>query len=258
LHLAVNQNSNMSHDSPTPPASRTGRLFLIPVPLTDAPEGLSQCPPALGSTLATLRHFIVEAPKTARRHLKALGYPHPLASATLTVLDEHTPPEALPALLQPLLAGLDAGLMSEAGCPAVADPGARLVRLAHELGIPVIPLVGPSALLLALMGSGLNGQRFAFQGYLPVEARARQARIQALEKRSRNERETQLFIETPYRNDLLFQALCESLSEKTWLTIAIDLTDSRQSISTHTVAQWRASPLPVIGKHPAVFLFLAE
>jgi 16S rRNA (cytidine1402-2'-O)-methyltransferase len=159
-------------------------------------------------------------------------------------------------MLAPLRAGRSAALMSEAGCPGVADPGARLVLAAHAESIPVVPVVGPSALLLALMGSGLNGQRFAFAGYLPTAPDARRQRLRELEQRSRREDETELFIETPYRNQAMLEALLATLSPSTQLCVAADLTGPQQSLRTQRVDAWRRQP-PALERVPTVFLFLA-
>jgi 16S rRNA (cytidine1402-2'-O)-methyltransferase len=166
----------------------------------------------------------------------------------------------LPALLEPLLAGEDGGLISEAGVPAVADPGANLVRLAHSRGIPVKPLVGPSSLLLALMASGLNGQSFAFNGYLPIDAKERIKRIKALEERSRHEKQTQLFIETPYRNSTLLESFISTCQPNTLISVATDLTLVSESIKTQTVAKWKSDlasgKTPDFHRKPTVFLLL--
>ncbi|MDE1942011.1 MAG: SAM-dependent methyltransferase [Betaproteobacteria bacterium] len=233
-----------------------GRLILLPTPLVEEGGGNTLPEVTLGA-LRTLGHFVVENAKTARRVLKACGHPGPLQSIAMAVLDEHTREGDLPALLEPLRQGHDVGLMSEAGCPAVADPGARLVRLAHAEGIQVVPMPGPSALLLALMASGLEGQRFAFQGYLPVDAGARRSRIQQLEQRSRRERETQILIETPYRNEALWTALLETLQPGTLLCAAFDLTAAAETVRTAPVATWRNAPAPSFARRPSVFLFLA-
>lgn len=236
--------------------NRTGRLILLPTPLV-VEGGADTLPETTLSALRHLRHFVVENAKTARRVLKACGHPGPLQSLGMGVLDEHTSERDLPALLEPLRQGHDLGLMSEAGCPAVADPGARLVRLAHAEGLRVVPMPGPSSLLLALMASGLEGQRFAFQGYLPVDASARRNRIQQLEQRSRRERETQIVIETPYRNEALWSALLETLQPATLLCAALDLTAPAESVLTATVSAWRNTPPPPFARRPGVFLFLA-
>ncbi|MFZ9406973.1 MAG: SAM-dependent methyltransferase, partial [Burkholderiaceae bacterium] len=180
----------------------------------------------------------------------------PLQQSEVVELNEHTPSSAIDGLLAPLLAGRDAMLVSEAGAPAVADPGAQLVRAAHASGILVEPLIGPSALLLALMGSGLEGQRFSFQGYLPVPAAERRTRIQALERRSRQERETVLFIETPYRNAAMIGSLLETLSPATLLCIAAGLTGPAPVLATRAVGEWRKGP-PDPGRQPTVYLLQA-
>lgn len=229
-----------------------GILYLIPVAL-GGDAVVSVLSPALVDKLPGLRHFIVENPKSARQFLKAAAYPHPLSSTEFQVLDEHTAPAQLPQLLTPLLAGHDCGLVSEAGCPAVADPGAALVRLAHAQGIRVVPLVGPSALLLALMASGMNGQRFAFHGYLPREQEKKINKIQELERVSGQANTTQIFIEAPYRNQALLQTLLEACRPDTLLCLATDITLESEMICTRTVAQWKKS-LPDIQRRPTVFL----
>ncbi len=232
----------------TPP----GALYLIPVPLAADTIG-SSLPPHTLDIARSLNTFVVEHPKTARAWLKAMGHPGPMQAVTMLELSEHTPAKDLPGLLTPLLAGQDAGLMSEAGCPGVADPGAALVALAHKHGVEVVPLVGPSSLLLALMGSGLNGQQFAFSGYLPVAAEERKKAIKHLEQLAQKG-QTQLFIETPYRGNALFKALLETLAPATRLTLAIDLTGPGQMLKTLAVSAWKKQPLPDLDKRPAVFL----
>lgn len=238
----------------------TGQLYLIPTVLAPGPL-VPVLPAPVASTLARLDYLIAENPKTARAFLKEIGAWTPLArpiqAIEIRTLNLDTPRAELPALLEPLVAGRDGALVSEAGCPAVADPGAALVALAHARGIAVRPLVGPSALLLALMGSGLNGQRFAFGGYLPRDAAERGERIRARERRSAQEDETQVFIETPYRNDALLAALLETLAPATRLSVAVDLTGQDETILTDTVAAWRRRPAPTLKGRPAVFLFLA-
>ncbi len=229
-----------------------GTLYLIPTPLGDTPP--AQVLPAETLDVATrLRSFVVEQAKSARAFLRQLPMGVPLQTLTLRELNEHTPSAQLPMLLAPLLAGEDIGLLSEAGCPAVADPGAALVRLAHRAGIPVRPLVGPSAILLALMGCGLIGQRFAFHGYLPVQADARQRALQALEQRAARDDAVQVFIETPYRNAAMWQAIVTACAADTLLCVAADLTMPTQSIDMRTVADWRGQP-PDLARRPAVFL----
>lgn len=244
----------MSSDS----KPRRGQLFLLPVPLSDGETALEGLSPGLLRTARHLTSFIVENPKTARHFLKQMGHPQPLNSLHLASLSVQTPRESWPDLLIPLLDGHDVGLMSEAGCPAVADPGSGLVQLAHQQGIRVIPLPGPSSLMLALMASGLEGQRFAFHGYLPQEETARVAEIQRLENESSRWNQTQLVIETPYRNAVLWAALRQGLRPETRLTVARDLTGPEEWIKTATVAQWRSENLPDLPRLPTVFLWLAE
>ncbi|HYL88597.1 MAG TPA: SAM-dependent methyltransferase [Burkholderiales bacterium] len=203
--------------------------------------------PAL-ETIRSLRDFAVENAKSARAFLGALGMP--VRELSIVAIGEKAD------LLAPLRAGRALGLLSEAGCPALADPGAQLVEAAHREGFRVVPLIGPSSIVLALMASGLEGQRFAFCGYLPRDAGERAQRIRQLEQRSRRERETEVFIETPYRNEALLAALLESCAPATRLCVAADLTLGTESIRTQSVAEWRRSK-GTIGKRPAVFLLLA-
>lgn len=241
-----------------------GTLYLIPNSL--GPGDLAPVIPApVRAQTAALDCFIAENAKTARAFLKAVAATHPLQTALQQIeireLNVNTPAAALPSLLAPLLAGKDVGLLSEAGVPAVADPGADLVRLAHQKGISVRPLVGPSSLLLALMASGLNGQSFAFHGYLPTDADARASRIRQLEQRSRQEKQTQILIETPYRNEAMLQALATQCSGTTLICVATDLTLPSESIRTVTAQQWKQEitngKSPDFRKKPTVFLFLA-
>ena len=234
----------------------SGTLYLIPVALGDVPWG--RFLPAPTRDIATkLQHFVVENAKTARAELKRLEHPTPLRELSIEQLPEKLNSAEINRLLSPLQTGHDLGVMSEAGCPGVADPGALLVRRAHELGIRVKPLVGPSSLLLSLMASGLDGQQFAFHGYLPAREPERSQKIGALEKDSRRLGQTQLFIETPYRNAAIFQALLATCQGETRLCIATDLTLPDETIVTRTVAQWRKAPAPSLEKRPTVFLMLA-
>lgn len=233
-----------------------GTLYLIPSPLGE-PDSCALVPEDVRNIVVGLSHFIVEHPKTARRFLKQLGTKIPLQELKLAVLDEHTRASDWEDLLSPLLSGQDAGLLSEAGAPAVADPGGGLVRLAHFRGIRVKPLVGPSAILLALMASGLNGQRFAFHGYLPTDAKERKQKLSELEKESAARDQTQIFIETPYRNTKLFAALLETCREDTLLCLATDLTLPTERVVTRKMEAWRCLP-PDLEKRPTVFLLLAH
>jgi 16S rRNA (cytidine1402-2'-O)-methyltransferase len=226
-----------------------GILYAIPTPLGGAVADALPAP-AL-ATVRTLRHFVVENAKSARAFLKEAGN-----DPKVMQIHELNDKSNLQDLLLPLNAGHSIGLLSEAGCPAIADPGAALVAAAQDAGIRVVPLIGPSSIVLALMASGLEGQRFAFCGYLPRETEERKKKIRELETRSRRERETQIFIETPYRNDVLLGALLEELSEKTRLCVATDLTTKTESISTKSVKEWKSNQKP-LGKRPTVFLLLS-
>ena len=233
-----------------------GTLYLIPVPLgPTAPQ--ESLPANVLATLRPLSHFVVEQAKTARAFLKAAGTETPLQELQLEELNEHTKADALDRLLVPLRAGHDVGLLSEAGCPAIADPGANLVALAQKENIRVVPLIGPSSLLLALMASGLNGQRFAFQGYLPAKEAERTKALRDLESESRKRKQTQLFIETPYRNQAMFESILQTCLPTTQLTVATDLTLNSESVLTRTIVQWKKQTPPEIERRPTVFLLLA-
>jgi 16S rRNA (cytidine1402-2'-O)-methyltransferase len=230
----------------------SGTLYLIPAPLGPGDIGWI-IPPAVRQRIAALEHYIVERPKTARQFLKQIGCVLPLQEISMQILDEHTHFKEYEKLLAPLLEGSDVGLLSEAGSPAVADPGAGFVRLAHQKNIRVVPLVGPSSILLALMSSGLNGQRFTFHGYLPVENDRRAKKIVELEKDSITGDRTQIFIETPYRNQKLLESILFTCRDGTALCIACDLTLEDEFISTRTVREWKPV-LPDIHNRPAIFL----
>jgi 16S rRNA (cytidine1402-2'-O)-methyltransferase len=235
----------------------SGTLWLLPVALGDGSWD-RYLPAATREAACRLSHFLVENAKTARAELKRIGHPVPLRELAIEQLPEAPTADDIERLLAPLRAGMDLGLMSEAGCPAVADPGALLVRRAHELGLSVKPLVGPSALLLALMASGLDGQRFAFYGYLPAREPERGRRIVELETESARLKQTQIFIETPYRNLALFNALLLSCRPQTRLCLATDLTLSSEQIATRRIADWKTASTPNLDKRPTVFLLLAN
>lgn len=233
-----------------------GTLYLIPVPLgPTAPQ--ESLPTNVLAIVRPLTYFVVEQAKTARAFLKAAGTDTPLQELQLEELNEHTKEAELDRLLAPLRAGHNVGLLSEAGCPAVADPGANLVALAQKEGIRVVPLIGPSSLLLALMASGLNGQRFAFQGYLPAKEAERTKALRDLESESRKRQQTQLFIETPYRNQALFNSILQTCQPATRLTVATDLTLNSESVLTRSIAQWKKQTPPDMERRPTVFLLLA-
>jgi 16S rRNA (cytidine1402-2'-O)-methyltransferase len=216
---------------------KSGTLYLIPVPLGPAaPE--SCLPPDTLAVARRLDTFVAERAKTARAHLKAMGHPRPLQELSISELNEHTKAGEIAALLAPLKSGKDVGLMSEAGCPAVADPGADLVRAAHRESICVVPLVGPSSILLALMGSGLGGQRFSFHGYLPAKEPERTQKIRKLEKIARKEQSTQLFIETSYRSAALLETLAAALAAETLVSVGADLSLPTQFIKTDSAKNW--------------------
>ncbi|MYN42227.1 SAM-dependent methyltransferase [Duganella sp. FT109W] len=240
----------------------TGTLFLIPNTLGETEALANVLPEQVQRITSQLDYFVAENAKTARAFLKLVGARHPLCKPmqeiTIAELNVNTPAAALADLLAPLLAGQDGGLVSEAGVPAVADPGADLVRLAHQHKIPVRPLVGPSSLLLAVMASGLNGQSFAFNGYLPTDAAQRDKRIKELELRSRKEKQTQLFIETPYRNAAMLEALVAACAPGTLVCVATDLSLPSETIRTMTAAQWKTAPAPDFHKKPTVFLLLGQ
>ena len=232
-----------------------GTLYLIPCTLGDTPAE-QVLPQHVIDIARKLRHFVVEQPKTARQFLSALKPEHPIQTLHFSSLNEHTGHNELAGLLAPLLAGHDVGLISEAGCPGVADPGADLVNLAHKHDIRVVPLVGPSSILLALMASGLNGQRFAFHGYLPIAEEDRKKAITTLETESAKRQQTQIFIETPYRNEKLFGALLAHCRPHTLLCVATDITLPGEQIQTRSIAQWKSRQAPQLNKRPSLFLLL--
>lgn len=233
-----------------------GTLYLIPVTLGDNVIQKA-LPPDVVSITQKLDTFVVENEKTARRFLGAIKTHKPVRELTMLTLNEHTMDQELPALLAPLLEGRDIGLMSEAGCPGVADPGAKLAALAHRKGIRVAPLVGPSSILLGLMASGLDGQRFTFLGYIPSEKAARVQKLREIEQASRKNRETQIFIETPYRNQHLLEDILASCNGETRLCVACNVSLEDESIVTKRIADWKNTSLPDLHKKPTVFLLLA-
>jgi len=235
---------------------KPGALIVIPTALGDSALD-TIIPPAVRQRVRALEYFVVENPKTARAYLKLVGMAKPLQQLHITSLNEHTPDAAVAELAAPLRAGHDLGLMSEAGCPGIADPGAKLASYAHRHAIRVVPLVGPSSILLALMASGLNGQRFAFHGYLPVAPAQRNSALRELEQQSRRLKQTQIFIETPYRNVKMVQSIIEVCAGETLLCIATDLSLADEQIRTLSVASWRAIP-PAIDRRPSVFLIDAS
>lgn len=232
-----------------------GKLYLIPVPISENTQ-TSVVSEGIKSTLKEIHNFLVEDVRTARRYLSSLKIYQSIETLNFQVLDKDTKEGTLQELLRPITEGENLGVLSESGCPGVADPGALAVKLAHQNGIQVIPLTGPSSILLSLMASGLNGQRFAFQSYLPIDNKEASHAIKEFEKESRNKNQTQIFIETPYRNNQLTANLLKTLHPETRLCIAVDVTGQHESIHTYTVREWKPK-LKELPKLPAVFLFLA-
>ena len=232
-----------------------GKLYLIPTTLGDN-EPLEVLPLSVKQAVERIDHYVVENEKTARRFIKRIDPKKSQPSLTLFTLNKYTDASELTGFLDPCIQGHDTGIISEAGCPGVADPGAEVVALAHRKGIQVVPLTGPSSILLALMGSGMNGQSFTFNGYLPIDRSERKQHLKVLEKRSRDHGQTQIFIETPYRNNKLMEDLIQHLKGETRLCVAADLTLSSEFIQTRPVKEWKRK-LPDLHKRPAIFLLLA-
>lgn len=233
-----------------------GRLFLIPSPLGDN-DPREVIPEGVLSLLPKINIYVVEAVRTARRYLSAAGLKGHIQDLDFHELNEHTTPAEVEALIPLFDGGQDVGLITEAGLPAVADPGSQLVKLCHRHGIEVVPMSGPSSLMLALMASGLNGQSFAFMGYLPAKMDERRQALRTIEKHSAAARQTKIFIETPYRNDSLLADILSVCQPSTELCLAADITLPDATIHTRTVSEWKRCNT-VIGKRPCVFLILAH
>lgn len=228
-------------------------LYLIPVTLGET--SVNQVLPTYNhDVIMGIRHFIVENIRSARRFLRQVDRQFPIDDSTFYEMGKHADEHLFSQYLQPLRDGKPMGVISEAGCPAVADPGADIVAIAQRQNLRVIPLVGPSSMIMAVMASGLNGQSFAFNGYLPVDDADRARKLKTLESRAWNEHQTQLFIETPYRNQKMFQALLQSLRPQTRMCIAAGITTADEYIHTHTIAEWKKKQLPDLSKIPAIFL----
>lgn len=245
-------NETGAHNGETA-AAIPAALYLFPVPLSPTSKVSDVLPEGNARLLKGIRHFIVENVRSARRFLKRVDPATDINALTFTVLDEHTPRAEVDAMLAPLAQGHPIGVISEAGCPAVADPGADAVAVAQRKGFDVVPLVGPSSILMALMGSGFNGQSFAFNGYLPIENAKRTARLKEMERRIQRERQTQIFIETPYRNNRLIAELCRTLPPDMLLCVASDITGNRRSIITRPLSAWSKATCNY-DKTPTIFL----
>ena len=234
--------------------NQQGKLYLFPSSLG---ENTTHAIPELNNhILDTITFFIAERAKTARHFIKACIPGKDLSPLQFSELNKRTPPEEIPGFLKPCLEGQNMGLLSEAGCPGVADPGALVVQTAHQKGIQVVPLSGPSSILLALMASGMNGQQFCFQGYLPPKKPELAKELSKLEQLSAKFRQTQIFIETPYRNNGLVETALQSLSPHTLFCIAVDLTLPGEYVQTHSIAEWKKMDIPNLHKRPAIFLLL--
>ena len=234
----------------------TGTLHLIPVSLGESAPG-NWLPQAAHELASQLSVYIAENAKTARAFLKTIGTSRPLQEITIHTISDKVDAQQIKTWLKPLLDGNDIGLVSEAGCPAVADPGAKVVAQAHLMGLRVAPWVGPSSILLSLMASGLDGPRFAFHGSAPVDSTERAKQLKAWEAVSQKQQQTQILIETPYRNGAMFDTLKQALKGNTRLCIASALTTPDEWIQTHAVSHWKTLPAPDLAKKPTIFLFLA-
>ncbi|QLG43869.1 SAM-dependent methyltransferase [Costertonia aggregata] len=236
-------------------ATKKGKLYLIPSTLGDSAP-FEVLPISIKRAIEEIDHYIVENEKTARHFIKKVSSKKSQPSLQIQLLNKFTEPEVIPTFLNPCLEGYDVGILSEAGCPGIADPGADVVNIAHEKNIRVVPLVGPSSIVLAQMASGLNGQSFAFNGYLPIDNSERKGRIKGLEKLSRENGQSQIFIETPYRNDKLLQELTRTLSGTTQLCVACDITLPTEYIRTRSITDWKKITVS-LHKRPAIFIIQA-
>ena len=233
----------------------SGTLYLIPTTISDDSIN-STIPIDVQQIVNKIDHYIVEDIRTARRYLKKVGLIKEIDELTFYVLNEHTPSIEVESFLKPLLENKDMGILSEAGCPGIADPGADAVKIAHQKNIKIVPMVGPSSIVLALMASGMNGQNFAFNGYLPVKSAERINKLKQLEKKSQSEHQTQLFIEAPYRNIQLLTDLLQACRDNTLLCIAANITAPDEFIATKRVIDWKKQ-LPDINKRPTIFILQA-
>jgi len=233
-----------------------GKLYLLPAPLGENAHSETM-PISVKNKIEELNHYVAENEKTARRYIKQIAPDKPQPELKFWILNKHTKASEIPTFLEACLNGKDMGLLSEAGCIGIADPGAEVVRIAHEKGIQVVPLVGPSSILLTMMSSGLNGQNFAFHGYLPIDKSEKKLQIKRLERISLEQNQAQIFIETPYRNEKFFEDLKQSLHPSTLLCIGCDVTLTTEYIKTQTISQWKKTK-PDLHKKPAIFIFQKE
>lgn len=234
----------------------TGILYLLPVGLGDS-DLSAVLPQKNMEIIRTLTYFIAENAKEARAFLKQCAYPE-ISRAQLSLINQHAKAEELRSFLEPLLQGHHMGLMSDAGCPGIADPGAEVIRIAHQKGIRVVPLVGPSSIVLSIMASGFNGQNFAFVGYLPIDRNERSKRLKDLEQLTIKQKQAQFFIETPYRNQALFDDLLKTLNPASKLLVATNITLGDESIQVKTLAVWKKAPAPDFHKKPTIFGIYSE
>lgn len=232
--------------------TKKGKLYLIPTTLGEN-EPLEVLPISIKRAIENIDYYIVENEKTARKSIKKISSSKSQPKLNLEILNKYTEQESLESYLQPCLDGYDVGILSEAGCPGIADPGADVVRIAHEKGIQVVPLVGPSSIFLALMASGMNGQSFAFKGYLPIDSADRKRTIKQMEKISKDQNQSQICIETPYRNDKLLADMLKALSNQTRLCVACDITLTTEYIVTKTITDWKKTSID-LHKRPTIFI----
>jgi len=233
-------------------AKKIGKLYLIPTTLGEN-EPLEVLPISIKRAIENIDYYIVENEKTARKSIKKISSGKSQSKLQIEILNKYTEEQAIPDYLNPCFEGHDIGILSEAGCPGIADPGADVVKIAHQKGIQVVPLVGPSSIFLALMASGMNGQSFAFKGYLPIDSADRKKAIKKMEKVSITELQSQICIETPYRNDKLLSEMLKTLSNQTLLCIACDITLTTEYIYTKTIADWKKTPVD-LHKRPSIFI----
>ncbi len=230
-----------------------GKLYLIPTTLGETENPFDVLPQTIKRSIELIDYYIVENEKTARKFIKSVHPEKVQATLNLSALNKHTQKSEHADMIQACLEGKNVGLMSEAGCPGVADPGAVIVKLAHEKGIQVVPLVGPSSILLAVMASGMNGQSFAFNGYIPIEATEKRAALRNLEKLSMDKNQSQIFIETPYRNNKMLEDILNALSPETHLCIAADITLPQEYIKTMRVVNWKKTKVDLHNR-PTIFI----